>query len=223
MAEYNYPKDGRIHTRYSELTKCGTAYSAIKQAERKLSRRIERKGDAMAFGTLMHELWREEAQVTGWTPAVFAEHLDFAKPVAVTERHLATTPFKDVVIHFTADVITTDGDLVDYKTTGSTVDHYTPAMQLPVYAYLLMPHGYAVRNAHYLIQRWDPERTEIKGYKRHTKKIGVAEMALAKRWLGARVSMLVAAIEHVKQQNPQAYVNDDFQLPDFELADVEII
>lgn len=217
MATYEYPDDGNLHTRYSELSQCLTPAGAYAVAEQKLGIKGRYENEVMAFGTTRHEMWEDEGKETGMTPACFADNLEFQRFIVETEQHRATEIFKGVIFHFTVDAVVLpeqdaphaqsgDHELVDYKTAtlngrgGISVD-YSRSVQLPTYALLSRPHGYNVKRGHYLIECWNRERTKLEGYRIVTKDIGLREMAEAKKLLKQGTQNLMNAMTLVAKHN----------------------
>lgn len=215
--QYTYPNDGKYHTRYSEVTNCQTMNSALEVAKKRLGLKPVYDNDITRFGSLRHDMWEEEAKQTKVSPACFKEALGLQWGAYETENHRATELFENVVIHFTTDLIGIsehtaiheDGrvlaaSIIDYKTaTEHRVDHYTKyyrsQLQLPSYALLLRPHGIIARDGHYLLECWDKERKNLKGYIHIEKTIALADMAKAKQMFKKGIQNLMAAEAHLKK------------------------
>lgn len=206
MATYDYPDDGNIHTRYSELSQCLTPAGAYAIAEQKLGIKKRIETAAMRFGTERHKMWEEEGLETGLIPACFADNLDFRRHLVEAEQHRATEIFKGIIFHFTIDAVIAEPAPVDYKTatlssSGKLSVDYTKSLQVPTYALLLRPHGYACKSGYYLIEMWNRERTEIMGYRMVEKKIGLHELAQAKQMLKTGTENLLKAMDLVAKHN----------------------
>ena len=206
MATYDYPDDGNLHTRYSELSQCLTPAGAYAIAEQKLGIKKRIETEAMRFGTDRHKMWEEEGIETGWIPACFADNLDFKRKLAEAEQHRATEIYKGIIFHFTVDAVISDPAPVDYKTatlssSGRLSVDYSKSLQVPTYALLLRPHGYDCKAGYYLIEMWNRERTEILGYRMVEKQIGLRELADAKAMLKRGTENLLMAMDLVAKNN----------------------
>lgn len=223
MATYDYPNDGKFHTRYSELAACQTPAGAIRIAKQRLglAERVETK--QMAFGTLRHDMWEREARETGLSPECFLNAVNKRWGVFETENGRATELFEGIVIHFTTDLIGLDEHsavteeedgtrkahgavVIDYKTatemnTQKHKQYYMGMLQLPTYKLLLAPHGINIREGHYLLECWDRERKTLKGYVHIVKPVGLKELAAAKAMLRKGVENLIAAEAMLKKQH----------------------
>lgn len=202
---YDYPDDGKFHTRYSELQSCSSIKAAMAVAKKRLGITERIENDILRFGQLRHEMWEEEAKQTDKTPECFKEALGLQWDVLEAENHRASEIFENVVIHFTTDVITTTPALIDYKTATEMrkahyKQYYGSQYQMPVYALLLRPHGIHIKDAHYLLECWDRERKNLKGYLYVHKPIRLREMADARNWLQQRVSNLIQAENLVRKE-----------------------
>lgn len=217
MATYEYPDDGKYHTRYSEVVKAQTPNGARRVVMERLGLRDKVSTKATDFGSLRHDMFEQEAKETGLSPECFRKHLGKQWGVHETEQHRATELFENVVIHFTTDLIgisehsaIQDGkalgvSVIDYKTaTEHRVDHYRKQyqnqLQLPSYALLLRPHGIICRDGHYLIECWNSERTELKGYIHVEKTIALADMAKAKQMFKKGIQLMMAAEQEVRKE-----------------------
>lgn len=209
MATYDYPEDGNIHTRYSELSQCLTPAGAYAIAEQKLGIKKRIETEPMRFGTERHKMWEDEGLQTGRVPSCFADNLDFDRAILESEQHRATEIFKGIIFHFTVDAVVTDHDdpaPVDYKTatlsdSGRLSVDYTKSLQVPTYSLLLRPHGYISKRGYYLIEMWNRERTEIQGYRMVEKEIGLKELANAKQMLKLGTQNLLNAMDLVSRHH----------------------
>jgi hypothetical protein len=217
MPMYDYPDDGNLHTRYSELTNCQTMAGAYRVAEEKLGLTQRHSNAILEFGSLRHDAWEQEAIETGLTPECFAKGTDKQFFVIEAEQHRATEIFKGVVFHFTTDAVvwpeteaphSNNGiqELVDYKTgtdtnQGTYPKYYSHSEQLPIYALLLRPHGYSVKHGHYLVELWNRNRTELKGYMHVERDITLRDLATAKAFLKKGTENLMVAMAAVAKHN----------------------
>lgn len=222
MPTYDYPDDGKYHTRYSEVIKAQTANGARRVVMERLGLKDKVNTKATDFGTTRHDMWEHEAAETGKSPECFNKHLKKQWGVYETEQHRATELFENIVIHFTTDLIGTDehsaiseaedgtrkvtgASVIDYKTgTGNRPEHYRKLYQgqkqLPTYALLLRPHGIIVKDGHYLIECWDRERKNLEAYLYVHKPIGLKEMADAKNMLKNGIAKMMAAEQLVRKE-----------------------
>ena len=77
MADYTYIDDGKIHTRFSELTRC-TEKGVVSVVKEKLNlKKRHFGGGILEFGTERHNMFMEEAKKTGEVPQVFQEELGY--------------------------------------------------------------------------------------------------------------------------------------------------
>lgn len=209
---YRYPKDGKFHTRYSELVRCSNDKQAIKIAELRAGVAIPRSNSQMDFGKQRHEMFKEESLKTGKTPQVFKDNLGFQLKVVDVEMHKATELFEDVVIHFTTDAFCKPADVVDYKTTSSNGFSYSQTPQGMLYALLMIGQGYDPKKVHYLIERWDRERTQVLKYYHFEKKVTLRELSRVKKWCKQRVELLWAAQDLVAENNPRLTDNGSLDI-----------
>ena len=212
--------DGKLHTRYSELTQCTeTGIERVLQLRAELISKFKTK--STEFGTVRHEMFEEEVNETKATPAVFTHHevtqeevratgktpyeyqyLIGSLPVSHCEQSFATELFPDVVIHFTPDEIAADIEtIIDTKTMIPNAagkvnpNKYLKSNQLKLYALLLRPHGITIKKGMFLIEQWDRDYKEITDYHVVPQKIGLIEMGEAQAWAAKRVDILKAGIE----------------------------
>jgi len=205
MADYKKENDGKVHTRYTDLTRC-TPGSVDKVALEYLgiTERYRPTGGPMNFGTMRHEMWQEEAENTGVTPEVFKEFpCEYQVPATYIEREFATEIFEGVVLHSRPDVFSKpEATIVDYKTSISdyetTVKHYRASKQHLVYAYQMYAHGIRVDKAVYLIEFWDHDYKKIMGYAKVIVPIRVADLMMIRDWLRVRCERLFVTLEWIK-------------------------
>lgn len=218
MPTYDYPDDGKYHTRYSEVVKAQTPNGARRVVMERLGLKDKVNTKATDFGTTRHDMWEAEAKETRKSPECFNKHLGKQWDVYETEQHRATELFENIVIHFTTDLIGLDKDattredggvlaasVIDYKTgTGDRPEHYRKIYkgqkQLPSYALLLRPHGIIIKDGHYLIECWNAERTELVGYTHVEKPINLKEMAEAKMMFKKGIAHMMTAEKLVRKE-----------------------
>jgi hypothetical protein len=208
MADYLYEDDGKIHTRYSELIQC-TAGGIDRVLAQRQNPEARFESDSMKWGTDRHEMWQEETERTGLTPACFAEaHPQLA--VSHCEEEFATEILPGVILHSRPDAIcANDETIVDYKTmiAGSIAEArikahaaYGRSRQLPTYGFQVGLHNIKIRKAVYLIEVWkrpEPGQApeEILGYVVVKKDLALKDLAANLPWVKERVSMLAAALD----------------------------
>lgn len=200
MADYLHSADGKIHTRYTELTRC-TPGQIDRVVDERLGLAAKFKSDKLEFGTDRHDMWETEGKETGRIPTCFG--LDW--PISHCEQEFAAEILPGVILHSRPDAVCADiFTLVDYKTLIASsmaegellaVQRYGKSKQLPLYAYQLGLHEIRIKKIAYLVEIWNREQTEILGYKIITKNFNMADIAHVLPWATARVSTLVAAIE----------------------------
>lgn len=191
MPNYDYPKDGKLHTRFSELVRCTDG-----QIDRVLA---EREGDQTPFssnitffGDVRHEMLKEYIQKNGKIPDKFGINLKCEPERA--EKHIAVEIWPDVVIHGTPDCFGEDW-IADFKTTSRTEKAYKASKQILFYAWMLSFYGLKIEKGYYLCEIWDLERTKILDYKPYPFPIDPAEFEELKHWAWERVKRLRKAIK----------------------------
>lgn len=200
MADYLYSEDGKIHTRYTELTRC-TPGQIDRVIDERLGLAKSFKSDNMEFGTDRHDLWEQEARRTGKVPECFG--LDW--PISHIEQEFASEILPNVVLHSRPDGICEDiATIIDYKTLIAdslgmgelvAVQRYSKSKQLPIYAYQAGLHNIRVKRIAYLVEIWNRAQTEILGYKIITKEFKMKDIGTVLPWVRERVAMLVSAVE----------------------------
>ena len=221
MKAYRFSKDdGKLHTRYSELTQCTeSGIERVLQLRAELVRKFSSK--STEFGSTRHEMFEEEVAITQAVPEVFThkevqhaevrttgrspfkfEYLIGSLPVSHCEVSFATELVPGVVVHFTPDEICeTINTLIDTKTMIPNEagkyhpNKYLKSNQLKCYSLLLRPHGININRGLFLIEVWDREYNEIIDYKVVPQKIGLMEQGEAQAWLLKRIEVLQAGIE----------------------------
>lgn len=208
MPEYNYPNDGKFHTRYSELVGCTSDIAAVRVAEQRAGLRPRIQTGVMQFGIDRHDQFKDESERTGLTPEIFKDEIGFQLEVIHVEKKQQVEYFQNCVIHFTVDAYCKPHDLVDYKTTTTSGRGFFQSLQLPVYCLLMGKLGHRIERINYPIERWNKDRDTIIGYDLFTKDISIAELAEAKKWLRERVARLRAADEYVYHENGEYLTNN---------------
>lgn len=199
MSDYLHDDDGKIHTRYTELTRCTPGQIDKVVAERYGARKFT--SDKLDFGSDRHALWEEETNRTGILPACFG--LDWS--VSHAEKEFASEVLPGIVLHSRPDAVCADCfTLIDYKTLIAdsmaegevlAVERYGKSKQLPLYAYQLGLHGIRIKRIAYLIEIWNREQTEILGYKTLIKDFKMSDIARILPWVKERISYLAVALE----------------------------
>lgn len=178
MAEYIYPKDGKLHTRWSELVRCTPG-----QIERVVAERMGHKrpfqNEHMAFGIVRHNRLAREVKKLGKIPPRF--NLDLEVNPINAEREVAVEMFPGVVIHSTPDIFDNEW-IADFKTiilddkkeeNKHYLDNledipnarrYKASKQTAFYAWMLSVYGYQIKDLYYLCEVWNHNRTKILGY-----------------------------------------------------------
>lgn len=212
--------DGKLHTRYSELTQC-TESGIERVLQLRAGLRKKFSTASTEFGSVRHEMFEEDVAETGMVPAVFTHHeitqqevratgktpyeyqyLIGSLPVSHCEQSFATELIPGVVIHFTPDEVAAEVQtIIDTKTmipneAGKVrPNQYLKSKQLKLYALLLRPHGITINKGLFLIEQWDREYKEITDYHVVPQKIGIMEMGEAQAWALKRIEILQAGIE----------------------------
>lgn len=203
MAEYNYPKDGKIHTRYSELVRCTPGQIEKVVAER-MGDIIPFSNDIMDFGTERHQILSDYIIKNNKLPKHFAKELKTKYDLELeikgdqSERHIAVEMFKGIVIHGTPDIFGKDW-IIDFKTTTRGKEAYINSKQNIFYAWLLSIYGLKIKRAFYLCELWNKERNEILGYESHDKEITEIDKDEIKKWAWERAKLLKSAIKHYQK------------------------
>lgn len=203
MHSYTIKNDGKLHTRYSELSQCATYASALKVAEQKLTERGGFTNDTMKFGQINHDMFEEESRESGKLPKCFGINVS----VEHIEQEFAIEVIPGVVLHFRPDSVSESANIVyDYKTMnffdGMDVDkvikaRYGKAIQLKTYAYGLMVHGIDIKRWCYLVELWDKREKKIVGYRQFSQEFKLADIPKTKDWLTKRAFLLGAAMKEL--------------------------
>lgn len=202
MPNYKYPKDGKLHTRYSELVRATpTQIERLVQERLGLVGRFENK--AMEFGSYRHRQFDHQSRKTGFLPTVFKETLGKNLKVTATEYYFETELPGGVVIHSTCDAYL-DGDyIVDYKVTTQDIQVWGSKQQLVFYAYLLGLHGIKIKRTIFLTEVWNKEKNEILCYQKAEHKLAKWKIDMVKDWIDDRVFVLREGTEMFLLNNPE--------------------
>lgn len=112
MADYLIAEDGKIHTRYTELTRC-TPGQIDRVIDERLGLAAKFKSDKLEFGTDRHDMWETEGKRTSMIPECFG--LDW--PISHAEQEFASEILPGIVLHSRPDAVCAQiYTLVDYKT-----------------------------------------------------------------------------------------------------------
>ncbi len=198
MNRYEYPEDGKLHVRYSELTRCTPG-----QIDRVVFERLNevqgfQSGDMMD-GIDRHEMWAAESEVTGHTPDVFKRELGIYLPLSHIEHQLASEVFPGVVLHSTIDGVSElAATIIDYKTITGDAGAYRSSKQLKLYSYQLALHDIRIKHGMFLCEIWekdeDGKRCKIVGYEAVRSDISMLEMTKAREWALPRVALLKSVL-----------------------------
>lgn len=202
MADYLYEPDGKIHTRYTELTRCTPG-----QIDRVISERLGSskrfQSDKLDFGTDRHDMFEAEGKETGTIPKCFG--LNWS--ISHVEEEFASEILPGIILHSRPDAVCTAiATVVDYKTLIAdslaqgellAVQRYAHSKQLPLYSYQLGLHGIRIKNIAYLVEIWNREQDEILGYKIIIKDFKMSDVAKILPWVKSRVSYLVSGLEQI--------------------------
>lgn len=200
MSDYLFdPTDGKLHVRYSQLAQCSPGSIDRVLAEINGQERVETND--MAFGTIRHENFAEEAQETRQVPQCFG--VDW--PVLHIEHEFATEILPGVVLHSRPDLVCSNGILVDYKTVldgkqgyNAVIDsykHISKQRQLMVYAFQLGMHKIRIKEGAFLCEVWNANRNTILDYEIVRFPISMFEISEVLSWVRQRVALLASALE----------------------------
>ena len=198
MPNYKFSNDGKLHTRWSELTSCTPGQIDRVLAEREGAPRVET--ESMAFGTERHAMWQEEAETQRKVPSCFG--LDW--PVSHVEHEFTTEILPGIVVHSRIDTLCSDiQTIVDYKTVldgkngwQKNIEKYRKGSpQLTFYAFQVGLHKIRVTRGAYLCEIWNSTQDEIVGYEPVIFDIKLSEVAKVVAWVKQRAIFLVSALE----------------------------
>jgi len=202
--KYNYPEDGKFHTRYSELVKA-TETGVIRAVQERRGEMPPIENIHTLLGTERHEEFAKESLKTGKPAQVFLDgcsELNRDYKVATVEQELVAEIFPDVVLHSTPDFIGTDAKgntiLVDYKCSAASPDSFPKSKQHLCYAFQLLARGILCSEVYYCVEQWNTEKTEIMGYTTVVVPIDRQKIMAVRDWLWERVCNLQEALEIIK-------------------------
>ena len=197
---YNVKNDGKLHTRYTDLMR-----ATPKQVENIIKEQLGEKqrftSDVMDFGGIRHDQWQKEAEETGLLPIVFRNAFPEYKDLAIThaEKEYTTELYKGIVIHSRIDGVNIPQCIViDYKTMvkgAGGARRYKSSKQLPFYSYQLSVHNVRVKKYIYFVEIWNKEYTEILGYEKFEKMVGLMDIAVIKHWVQERCEVLAIGMK----------------------------
>ncbi len=202
MSDYLYADDGKLHTRYTELTRCTVGQIDRVVAEREGANKFS--SEDLEWGTDRHEMWAEESKKSGVLPECFFRP-DHEYKLEYIEREFATDLLPGVICHSRMDAVSKSaGVVVDYKTI--IADHYQEGYdrawrmydkfsQLKFYAYQLGLHGIRIKRMVYFIEVWNRQRDMIFGYVVIERKVRMSDLAGQLPWVKSRVAMLAGALK----------------------------
>lgn len=195
---YQYPNDNKLHTRFSELSKCTPG-----QIQRVID---ERNGDLAPFeneityfGEKRHEMFSKYIKENGHLPKQFGLELE-CKPDQ-SERHIACEVAPQLVIHGTPDAFGADW-VIDFKTTTKP-EAYVNSKQCTFYAWLLGIYGLEIKKVYYLCEVWNLERDKILEYKVHEKEITPEDIEEVKEWALDRARFLYKSIKLLERNGKE--------------------
>lgn len=207
-SSYAYPDDGKLHTRFTELVAC-TPTSVGRVVTQRLDQGVRHSSEILEFGTDRHDDWRDQTKRTGKIPACFLELPDLpAYMVDWVEQEIVHELVPGVVIHGTPDAVCkASKTVVDYKTVQSTGNdikiisrRYRASNQAMFYAMLLSQKEVEITNGIYLLELWNPERTQILGYHAERQEYSLLDLARMVQWAIDRCSMLRAELNRQQSE-----------------------
>lgn len=200
---YKIKLDGKLHTRYSELTHC-TEAGMERVLEERFGQRRKLELEAFDFGRARHEKLEADTRITGEVPQYFGVG---AIPLSHIETSFAIEPFPGVVVHFTPDLLSQSEFLIgDYKMVRepeggwdgkfpSLWGLYKDSIQLDFYAWLLTFKKIPIKEKLYMGEYWNHDRTEILHHDFVRRPITVIDKGKARAWAIPRIERLMAGIE----------------------------
>lgn len=206
--DYNYPDDGKLHLRYSDLPRCTIGQIDRLIAEHKdPSLRFE--SDHMKWGTDRHEMWSNEILRTGVIPECFREIEDGRYNVAVShvEEEFASEIAPGVVMHSRPDAISViEEAVIDFKTVvdgtngfESNLHKYKTSKQGLFYAFQMALHDIRIKRVIYLCEIWNGERTKILCYRAVVQNVNLMDIANMKYWAIDRVALYKASVQRLER------------------------
>lgn len=197
MPTYNYPNDGKFHTRFSELTRV-TDGSLERLIKERCGEIPTFSGNSTSFGSDRHDGLAQYLKENRELPEVFQMYIPERK-LAINpdwvEKHLAVEMWPGIVIHGTPDCFGPEW-VIDFKTTSRDAKAYTSSPQVTFYAWLLRPYGFTIKKAYYLCEIWDKERTTIYEYDVAEKEITEEKIIAVEAWAKERAHRFKEAYEN---------------------------
>ena len=200
MPQYEIKADGKLHSRYTDLLR-----ATPKQVENIIKEQTGEKkrfsNDILTFGETRHAMWEKEANETGMLPIVFRDAFPEYKDLQIThtEKEFATELFKNIVIHSRPDGVSVPSCIVvDYKTMvkgAGGARRYKSSKQLPFYAFQLGWHNIRIKKYVYFVEIWNEDYTEIVGYDKWEKNIGLVDITVMKKWAHDRCEVLALGMK----------------------------
>jgi hypothetical protein len=205
---YVFKADGRIHTRYSELTLC-----TPNQIDRLIAIKNHEldpfESEHMRFGTDRHAMFEDEVRQTGQLPECFRE-LPVACNVSIDaiEKEYAVQLVRGVVVHSRPDAVSRKTKTIyDYKTVLAApggvegkVNQYWSSRQGIFYALQLHYHGIEIERVAYLCELWNRDRDQILGYRQVVRQISPDDLKQVEAWAKDRIALLKSATKQYLQE-----------------------
>lgn len=204
-SQYAYDRnDGKLHTRYSELTACTEGAGIIRVLEERFGRREKLNLEAFKFGRKRHEMLEETGKAEHRVPEYFGVG-DVS--ISHAEESWSVEAFPGVVIHFTIDMLSQEEFLIgDYKMVREPKDGwngvfpslwslYKDSVQLDFYSWLLTFKNIPIKEKMYMGEYWNRERTEILHHDFVRRPITVIDKGKARAWAIPRIKLLMAGIK----------------------------
>ena len=188
--DYVYQKDGKLHTRYSELVRCTPGQIEQVIYEREGGERFE--GEFTEFGVKRHKMFSKYIKQNSKIPEQFGYDLK-VKPEN-SEKQMACEVAPELVIHFTPDCFG-DNWVGDFKTTHQGRKGFKSSRQQKFYAWLLGILGHEITQSLYFLEIWNKERTEIMGYEVLDDDISKEDINNQLDWVLPRARLLYANLK----------------------------
>lgn len=198
--QYNIKDDGKLHTRFTDLMRA-TPHQVENIIKEQLGEKERFKNDVLTFGETRHNMWQKETEDTGLLPIVFRNAFPEYKDLRIThaEQEFATELFENIVVHSRPDgVSVTEALVVDYKTMvkgAGGARRYKSSKQLPFYSFQLGIHNIRITKYVYFVEIWNENYTEIIGYDKFEKSIGLLDIAMMKKWAHDRCEVLALGMQ----------------------------
>jgi hypothetical protein len=206
MPAYEYPNDGNIHVRQSDLSRC-TPGQIKRLVMEKMGELTPFSSGDTSFGSDRHDMLEEEVRETKRLPKVFLQECAIPAhykniEIDMVEQKMVTEIYPGVIFHCTPDAVSSSyGLIADWKITTQLAKKYASSKQLMVYAYILMLRGISIKEYAFLIERWDKdpvtgEKNHILEYDCYIREIFEEDIRDIKiNFIKPRIEYLVAAVE----------------------------